>query len=489
MPFPLPTDLHEWVYAIQVSRRWREIALSTPNLWNQIHLNDNSVERALEYLRRSKTIPFKLYFTGTLPGESPDETGASMYNTLLEITFDTPRLQELHLQSAWARNSCFWDLMDRPAPTLESISNEVEIEDTEDAVSVLPRIFNDDMPRLKNVYLSNVSAWPYNRFRNLVRFHLYDQPTDARPNLITFLQVLEANSETLQELVLVRAGPTHYSLEEGKDIYEAALPVVLPALRYIEVGDREPWHWSGDHLRLLFSHIIIPPTTKCCFYERYQYLAPSEYFFQTGEGRPLPTVRKLVLTSFETTANQASMVRRVGSTFYANFIWDRPDFVLQSNDTDFLKDVQELVYAPGTYYDASFDEQIFEALPSLHTLRVAEELCTKLHRLWDLLRKRNEDAPEPTFKYAHRLENLHIYSDAGRTGYYETRDVGALIETANIRLLHGHPLREVVEDHFPTEQSERLGKRFEKVIFIDSNDGDETGVTRDDILPLFWGVV
>ncbi|KAF9448425.1 hypothetical protein P691DRAFT_775430 [Macrolepiota fuliginosa MF-IS2] len=486
VPFPLPDDFSEWAWVTHVCRYWRQTALSTPLLWNRIQLSDNTPELALDWLRRSKYSPFRLYFTGSLLGESPDEMDSSMYNALLEISFEIPRLHELHVQTSWVRNSRFWDLMDRSAPMLESLSLEMNIDEAEDAVSVLPRIFDDDMPRLKNVYLSGVSAWPYNCFGNLVRLYLYDQPIDTRPDLITFLQILKATSITLEELVLVRAGPTHYDLEMGTRIYDAAPVIALPALRYIEVGDTDAQYWSGDHLKLLFSHIIIPPTAKSCFYENCHYLTLPEYFPQRAGDLSLPTIRKFALTSYRALETAHScVVIHINSTLYANYRWDLPEFILQSDDADFLKGVDELIFA-SEGHNVPFD-QIFAALPSLRVLKVTGSFVSKLDQLWDVLRECDGGGgTEIAFKYVNRLESIHVYPEKGPTLSQAQNILEGLVETAIIRRTNGRPLKEIVTDLFPEDELAQLEGVFEDVIFMDSSNGDETGVTRDGILQTFF---
>ncbi|KAF9443276.1 hypothetical protein P691DRAFT_619354, partial [Macrolepiota fuliginosa MF-IS2] len=108
----------------------------------------------------------------------------------------------LHISSSWVRDSRFWKLVDQPAPKLESFSFVMEREcDVEDNLTVLPRIFQDDMPKLRNLALVNVSSWPHNRFANLTRFSLEHQPPHIRPTFPEFLAFLAA-SPKLQELVL-----------------------------------------------------------------------------------------------------------------------------------------------------------------------------------------------------------------------------------------------------------------------------------------------
>jgi hypothetical protein len=184
IPSPLPELTPHCVRASHVSRHWRNAALGSPELWSRIYLDVANTGAVLEYLRHSKTAPLSLHLIGPLPEESIGETHEIVYNDLLHIFMETTQLQHFHIRSTWKRNSAIWDLLSRSAPSLESLT--LETTPCTGAVAILPRIFNDYMPQLKEVRLSGVDAWPYNRFRNLVRLHIFDQDRFSRPYLVTF---------------------------------------------------------------------------------------------------------------------------------------------------------------------------------------------------------------------------------------------------------------------------------------------------------------
>jgi hypothetical protein len=451
-------------------------------------LGDDNPEPALECLRRSGVVPFTLHFYGTIPGDELEEQDESLYEVLEQIFLEAPRLRHLHINSTWTRNSLFWDLFYHPAPLLESLAIAMaDGQDTE--ASFLSQVFNDDMPRLKNLYLSNVSSWPYNQFRNLVRLRLFNQFQFSRPHLTTFLQTLQASSSTLEELVAVRAGPTHYILEMGEEIFKNVPRVRLPALRYIQIGDTN--QEDSTYLRRFFSFIVIPPMAKCCFHEHHnQGLTPSQYFPRVdddSEDIRQPVIHKLSLTSFPATLNSKSFVGRSGSTFYANANWESPSFIV---DPHFLKSVEELVYSPSWHWHYSFDPRVLSNLPALRTLKLHGDFFLRLRRIWDVLEERTDpnDSQAP-MKHVPLLENIHIYSTntlgTGRFGEQQ-QEMDGLIKVLDLRRRCGSPIKSVVVHRFPKEQTDRLQGRPEDLILLDSSDEDETGVTEEDILSEFW---
>jgi hypothetical protein len=322
-----------------------------------------------------------------------------------------------------------------------------------------------------------VDAWPYNRFRNLVRLHTFDQEDFSRPHLVTFLQTLEASSATLEELVLVSAGPAEHSLEDRVDL-DNALCIPLPALRYIET-DAMDTSSNGTYLHLFLSHIIIFPTVKCCFLEECAKLAPSRYFTHNGGRRRLPVIRKLVLTSFAVTGSHSYIIGHAGSTLYVNSRPRRePRHILQPDNVEFLHDVEKLIYIPRQDWSSVFDRSLLDALPSLRTLRLVGDPLTKPRQICSSLSEVNKDGSERMMRYAPQLESLHFHNQSSGKKMH-------LLNPVNARRQCGSPLKLIILSGISEKERDTLLGRLKDETLLYLKEGERTGLTREEILPEF----
>ncbi|KAK0448431.1 uncharacterized protein EV420DRAFT_1252766, partial [Desarmillaria tabescens] len=65
----------------------------------------------------------------------------------------------------------------------------------------LHKLFNDEMPRLKQLCLGYFTSWPKGYFTNLTHLCLYDQDRSSRPSTSNFLDILESSPQ-LETLAL-----------------------------------------------------------------------------------------------------------------------------------------------------------------------------------------------------------------------------------------------------------------------------------------------
>jgi hypothetical protein len=356
-----------------------------------------------------------------------------------------------------------------------------------DALHILPQLFQNDLPRLKNLYLSNVGAWPDNHFRNLARLHIYNQPPDSRPHLADFLRFLKDSSATLEELILVRAGPTHFELDSEFESSNMTFPFVpLPCLRYMEVGDTDYWWSNGNHLRLFFGNIAIPSTAKSCFFESYQMFSFWNWLpRRLDEDRAFPTIRKLVLTSFKLA--HYFTIGHFESKLLINSRSIAPDLILDPDNVECLEGIEELVYMPGAEWSASFELKLLNALPSLRILKASETVPGRLDRLFGLLQQGHGNQKHD-IKYARQLETLHISAIRRRMGDPSPKlYLPALFRTVKVRKRCGCSLKQVLVEGFPEEMVQRLCEKLDGEVELEYFCDDiGLGEAEREVLSEFW---
>ncbi|KAL0578232.1 hypothetical protein V5O48_003769 [Marasmius crinis-equi] len=215
------------------------------------------------YLRRSQSAPLTVYLGIKKP---------EFQNDMLELLFPhLPRIREFHMAAdgfelppdplnaapAVTPTAALYSspLLTSPAPMLESLSIGTYGKDPAVAGGILPVIFDSQMPRLTQVDLEYFTSWPRDHFHNLTHLCLSYQNEATRPTTSAFLDFLQSSAHTLEELALVRAGPT---LEDALDLPPApGRPRVhLPKLKEMNLGE---WPATSNIGRFL-SHLIIPPT-------------------------------------------------------------------------------------------------------------------------------------------------------------------------------------------------------------------------------------
>jgi len=239
----------------KVCRRWRNIALWTPQLYTFIDARNIYITRT--FLSRSCNIPVNVYMQS-------DTSSTNIHGTMAEIKPHFSRVRELQCRARYQSLSALTLHVDSlPAPMLESLHLEQtpirRILTSNDSV-VISGIFNSYTPALRRLYLAHVSIlWSSPIFAGLTELHLLFQHPFTSPSMVTFLKVLE-NCPLLEVLTLVRAGPT---LEADFLEYPSPLRVVeLTRLREIYLQLSRP-----IDIQHVVAQLDIPPTailTICC---------------------------------------------------------------------------------------------------------------------------------------------------------------------------------------------------------------------------------
>ncbi|KAJ4468288.1 hypothetical protein J3R30DRAFT_3715222 [Lentinula aciculospora] len=250
LPEPSPSSWH-WLTLLQVCRQWRGLIASSPQLWSEL----DSGTLPERFLRRSSTVPLKVYLSLKLHDLSED--------ILESIASQSRRFRELHLdadswQSSITTSSTIFHQFKFPAPTLASLTL---LTDGRDIVNgTLPHMFSGEMPRLKKLCLKHLTSWPSGYFQGLTHVCLYDQNESTRPTMDEFLDFL-VNSPFLEELALVRAGPTR--IDVGAESHSSPPRIVsLLHLRQLDIGE-----WPSAPLVARFlSHIHLTTNTDMYFW-------------------------------------------------------------------------------------------------------------------------------------------------------------------------------------------------------------------------------
>lgn len=242
-----------WMTLSSVCRRWRDAFDASPTLWSRI----DGASHLATFLKRSGNTPLTVHFGMRTP------TPFVTQSDLVQIAHHSSRLTQLHLDvTEYEGTTSFDEILSHPVPCLSSLT--VKKWGLGNAVwwtpatpsTVFPSLFNNEMPRLRQLSLSYYTSWPRGYFRNLSHLLLFDQSHTGRPTTSMFLDFLEA-SPLLEELALVNAGPT---LDDEHDV-PAASPyrsVSLLHLRELNIGD---WLHASTISRLL-SHLHLPSTAS-----------------------------------------------------------------------------------------------------------------------------------------------------------------------------------------------------------------------------------
>ncbi|KAI0736048.1 hypothetical protein C8Q76DRAFT_297452 [Earliella scabrosa] len=186
-----------------VSRRWREVALSSPDLWTRFACHN--ADQAFAFIERSQELPVSIFLAiGSIPGaSSSDESDETRPEIPLDILTRLPhhRLRRLDLE-AFLTPDTVMPLMDIHAPRLEclTISSLYDLDDDspQDKVSLV-QLLQGETEALKALALSpTVDGMPSNTFPNLTHLHIAVEPySSAQPaDIIRLL----ANTPRVQHL-------------------------------------------------------------------------------------------------------------------------------------------------------------------------------------------------------------------------------------------------------------------------------------------------
>ncbi|KAK7025367.1 hypothetical protein VNI00_016078 [Paramarasmius palmivorus] len=236
---------NEWHSLLEVCRHWRGVVARCPLLWCTV---DNTIITE-KYLRRSQSAALTVYL-----GIKKPEFDHKALDLLLP---HLSRVKELHMavdgyestQSVYTH-----PLLTSPAPALESLSIGTFGKDPVVAGGALPNLFGGHIPRLTKLDLEYFTTLTSTHFPNLTHICLSYQHEGTRQTTSAFLDFLEASGQTLEELALIRAGPT---LEETLDIPPApGRYVELPRLKEMNLGE-----WPATPLVGRFLSYLVTPGT------------------------------------------------------------------------------------------------------------------------------------------------------------------------------------------------------------------------------------
>ncbi|EPS94733.1 hypothetical protein FOMPIDRAFT_1063054 [Fomitopsis schrenkii] len=107
-----------WICITHVCKHWRAVALSCPSLWSKLTVTRQRPWMT-ELLARSKRAP--LYVTATLPRFLPVRFGPPLDSPLATVLEHLARIRSLSITNQNSLTSQIVQLLDKPAPLLESL--------------------------------------------------------------------------------------------------------------------------------------------------------------------------------------------------------------------------------------------------------------------------------------------------------------------------------------------------------------------------------
>ncbi|KAI0069319.1 hypothetical protein BV25DRAFT_1986811 [Artomyces pyxidatus] len=270
-----------WVKATYVCRRWRQIALDCPGLWNHVILACGAT-LATTMTAHAKAAP--LVVTLNLDWASDrrvmrDFVAAHMHRTKRLTVFST---RDRFYEDSLSVNAH----LNRPAPLLESADLVWDCPDD---------IFDHHAPRLRYFTLRYCQSVPWTSpcLLQLVSLKVYGEvsthhpvPSSSGPLRFAELTAVLQAMSALEVLVLHNTFPFDFPDEAGPT---PKLIIAPPLLRVFELSDR------CKHVTRLLWHMHIPPTAS---------VALHCYSRDAVEDNLIPSV----LTALEQTGFFASLV-------------------------------------------------------------------------------------------------------------------------------------------------------------------------------------
>ena len=211
-------EIHDFqVLVSHVCRRWRSLTLVTSNLWTILSFSKNpKVEKAMEYIIRSKDLPLTVYFDSSFAAGLSQEHHDSQVSQFFDLiepeisrwrTFTYRRHPKRDLESLMSR------LEELPeARLLESFrilySSGYEAQHFSTASNRTCIPFHGHAPKLKEAVLWGVNVdWDSSFFHGLRRLEMASYLLRFfRPSYVTFVQMIKS-SPKLHTLALSFAGP------------------------------------------------------------------------------------------------------------------------------------------------------------------------------------------------------------------------------------------------------------------------------------------
>jgi len=261
----------KWICVTHVCSRWREVALSSPCLWNHINFTKLTLLGFTEILARAKMSPLHIEAKIT----PRRKTRFNALRKQLEAHISHTR----HLSISGK----FWAVLTRlisPAPALVSLSltgPSYSYVASQLEYNIPNSLFNGTAPKLTRLELLGCSiGWQSPLLKGLQTLKIRTPYAQATPTLEDWLAALEEIPQ-LKSLILDNATPavsvdnshipepqrtvtlpslTHFNITAStKGCALALAHLVLPALISLHVTS-ESQSWDGDDVRLLIPYVV-----------------------------------------------------------------------------------------------------------------------------------------------------------------------------------------------------------------------------------------
>ena len=408
-PSRIPYYGLQWIFITHVCKHWRVIAHNTPTLWNKINVLDNPAIIQF-FLDKSLPLPLDVLF-GRWPKDivyRPIDSRKAL-RTLRLIRQNLDRVGSLHLFSTYpAEEIVQADTFSRfvvPNLSISRRPSEPQSSPSNDGVNLFSEFFSAPMPNIQKLSLhgSPVSSFLRSSVRptTLTHLALYEQPewhenqTSHFTDLDQVLDLLQAVSDTLQHLILVRAGPRASLFADATKRKDPSKrhPVILSSLKSLEIGD---WP-AGGHIAHFLAHLNMPGSAKRCIWgPNLKYLSSTLFSIDTDTARTNrrgwdSDMKRVVLTC----APGGNMVGISESTVYIQGDMDFQNIYPLFRDLSHVfTHVEELCFTPTPQQVLpSVDEYklLLEALPNVRRLSVNDMDIGIILQALGVFKRRSDD--------------------------------------------------------------------------------------------------
>ncbi|KAI9060853.1 hypothetical protein FKP32DRAFT_998248 [Trametes sanguinea] len=378
---------YDLVPLTHVCRRWRDIALSASPLWSTVCETLPSHVASHAFRARARHVPLTVYVDRPYPSAALRSLLATDGKHVAEL--------ELHDLQELPPHQLASELLSFSAPSLERVVvhsraarvlHEHPSVDTSNAV----QLCRGDTPRLKHLEFHDIPFLPANHFAALTDLSLsyYDSPIAwALDDLLGLL----SRSPMLQK-VRLDGLPCDLHLRQ----FTSSSAVELPHLKSLEIGDCLGYLSPVPTLRLLLSHVTLPPDAsvriygvEACRISGTVELSPTPEDWSTLDINMTFSTLTLVLSRPLSPAT-FSLQLNTGGTSTA---------LLEHAVTGFIRDnanphIRTVTISSQRGWSSWCDPRaLFSALPGVEVLEVGE--CYLVPPLLDALRPLGAEASHP----------------------------------------------------------------------------------------------
>ncbi|TDL26591.1 hypothetical protein BD410DRAFT_783664 [Rickenella mellea] len=179
-----------YIPASQVCRRWREVTLDSPLLWNKVTFPHFSLEKTREMLRRSKVTPLTVHVDGILHNRS----NLAFFN---EIVPHLPRIQQLCItireHNAIQNHPVALLILNCSLPNLEILELKLHGDPDEQILFTHPLLGGEGTNLLKHVTLIHFAiTWSSSLLRGLSTLFIALPSSNSQPSVGELLDILQA---------------------------------------------------------------------------------------------------------------------------------------------------------------------------------------------------------------------------------------------------------------------------------------------------------